>query len=133
GLRTGLEVGGLLEEVGHRRGLHHKSERLVLVIGDHDRNRRTLFHFLRGSVERLAEFHDVNAALTQGRTDRGRRIGRTCRYLELQLACNFLSHCFLPFYFAGNPAFSINAGKSGSRLAPAQLAGSSVVRKLTTG
>src|SRR5690606_26417768 len=105
GLRTGLEVSGLLEEVGHRRGLHHKSERLVLVIGDHDWNRRTLFHFLRGSVERLAEFHDVDAALTQGRTDRRRRIGRTCRYLELQLACNFLSHCFLPFLFCRKSGF----------------------------
>ena len=99
-LRARLQVGGLLQEIAHRRRLHREGERLVLVIGDDHRNGRTLFHFLRLGVERLAEFHDVDATLTERRADRGRRSRRSCRNLELELARYFLSHslclCFEP-------------------------------------
>ena len=65
----------------------------------------TLFHFLRLRVERLAEFHDVDATLTKRRTDRGRRRRRSRRDLKLELACNFLSHL--------SPAFVMPAGLPG--------------------
>ncbi|OYR31956.1 hypothetical protein CES86_0583 [Brucella lupini] len=45
----------------------------------------------------------------------------------------FLAIAFCLFNLPENPAFSINAGNSGSRLTPAELAGSSVVRSSTTG
>jgi hypothetical protein len=43
-------------------------------------------------VERLAEFHDVEAALTQRRTDRRRGIGLTSWHLQLDEADDFLRH-----------------------------------------
>src|SRR5690606_8944285 len=97
-LGTRLDLRFLLEEVSHRRLLHHKGEGLVLVIGDDDRDRHTLFQFLRGGIERLAEFHDVNATLTKCRANRRGRVCRPCTDLQLELACNFLSHFSLPFY-----------------------------------
>src|SRR5690606_13755346 len=70
-------------------------ERLVLVVGDDDRGRLTLLDVLRSGVERLAEFHDVDATLTKRRSDRGRRRCRTRGYLELELARYFLSHSLI--------------------------------------
>src|SRR3546814_2532545 len=55
-----------------RRRLHDEGEALVCVGGDDNRNRQTGLQALRLGVERLAEFHDVQTALTQRRTDRGR-------------------------------------------------------------
>ena len=47
---------------------------------------------LRRGVERLAEFHDVDAALAQSRADRRRRIGGARGHLELDIARNLLRH-----------------------------------------
>jgi hypothetical protein len=63
------------------------------------------FHFLRLGVERLAEFHDVDATLTKRRADRGRRRRRTRGNLELELARNFLSH-LLSAVLSCRPLFS---------------------------
>src|SRR5690606_19235518 len=87
-----LQLCRLLEEVAHRRRLHNEGEGLVLVVGDHHRDGRALLHLLALRVERLAEFHDVDAALTKRRADRGRRRRRPRGHLKLELACNFLSH-----------------------------------------
>src|SRR5690606_40247164 len=46
-------------------------------------------------VERLAELHDVQAALAQRRTDRGRRIRLACRHLQLDVANDLLGHGLL--------------------------------------
>ena len=75
-LRTGLDLGVLLEKIAHRRLLHRKSEGLVLEIGNDTGNWHSLFHFLRGGIKRLAEFHNVDAALTKCGSDGWRRIGR---------------------------------------------------------
>src|SRR5690606_253521 len=69
-----------------------EGEALVLVVGDHHRDRRTLLHLLGLGVERLAELHDVDAALAERRADRGRRSRRARWNLQLELACNLLSH-----------------------------------------
>src|SRR5690606_17059995 len=98
-LGAGLEVERLLDEIGHRRLLHLESEALVGIGGNHGRNGRTLFQLLRGRIEGLAEFHDVEAALTERGTDRGRWRGRASRHLELDIARNLLSH-FSSFYIA---------------------------------
>src|SRR5690606_22699205 len=92
-LRTGLEVHGLLDEVGGRRLLRGERKAAVRIDGDDGRQRRGLFHLFRLRVERLAEFHDVHAALTQSRADRGRGIGGSSGHLELDIARNLLGHC----------------------------------------
>src|SRR3546814_16702027 len=51
-----------------------------------------LFHLFRLGVERLAEFHDVHAALTQSRADRRRGVGGSSGHLELDIARNLLGH-----------------------------------------
>jgi len=69
--RAGLDTGCLLDQDGCRRGLHHESEGLVGERGDHNRNRQTRLNTLSLRIECLAELHDVQTALTQGRTNRG--------------------------------------------------------------
>src|SRR5690606_5138159 len=64
----------------------------VLIDGDDGRKRGALGFLLGPRVELLAEAHDVHAALTQGRADRGRRRGRTGRHLQLDIAENLLGH-----------------------------------------
>src|SRR5206468_1470725 len=55
--------------------------------------------FLLGlGVERLAELHDVETALTKRGTDRGRGIRRTGRDLKLQVSGHFLCHVSLLLY-----------------------------------
>src|SRR5690606_29954363 len=83
---------GLLQEIAGRRRLHHESEGAVGIGGNDDRNRRPLFHLLRRRVELLAELHDVEAALTQRRADRRRRIRLAGRDLELDVALDLLRH-----------------------------------------
>src|SRR5688572_19230544 len=91
-LRARLELGRLLEEEARRRGLGGEGEAAIGIDGDHRRDRRALFQLLRRGVERLAEFHDVDAALAQGRADRRRRVGGASRHLELDVARDFLRH-----------------------------------------
>merc|ERR1719284_2135694 len=50
-----------------------------------------------GRVERLAEFHDVHAALTQRRADGRRGIGGARRHLQLDIAVDLLGHEWPPF------------------------------------
>src|SRR5262249_51686657 len=93
--RPGLDLGGLLEEVGHRRRLHLEGEGTVRIDGDDHRDRSILLFLLGLGVERLAELHDVETALTKRGTDRGRRVRRTGRHLKLQESGHFLCHVSL--------------------------------------
>src|SRR5690606_36374810 len=102
-LRAGFQVGVLLQEVRHRRRVHDEGERLVLVVGNHDRSRLTLLNILGRGVERLAELHDVDATLTKRRTNRGRRRSRTRWNLKLELACNLFSHFSSAFVLCRPP------------------------------
>jgi len=87
-----LQVRRLLEEEGDRRLAHLEGERAILVGGDDHRDRRALLQLRGARVEGLAEFHDVEAALAEGGTDRRRRIGRPGRDLQLDIAGDFLRH-----------------------------------------
>src|SRR5688572_24785385 len=82
----------------HRRGrrLHDESEAAIRIHGDDHRDRQVLFHLLRGSVELLAEFHDVHALLTERGPDWRGRVGGACRYLQLYVAVYLLCHVYLP-------------------------------------
>src|SRR5215510_10476543 len=86
----------LADQHGRRRRLHDESEAAIRVHGDDHRDRQVLFHLLGGRVELLAELHDVHALLTEGGTDRGRRIGGSRRHLELDVALYLLCHDHLP-------------------------------------
>src|SRR6516164_3673012 len=74
-----------------RRTLGHEGERAVCVDRNDHRYDQAL-QVLRLRVERLAELHDVDAALAECRSDRGRWIRGTRRYLQLDLTDYFLSH-----------------------------------------
>ena len=69
---VGLHARGLLDQEGGRRHAHLEGERAVRIDRDLHRDRRALLHVLRLGVERLAEFHDVDAALTERGPDRRR-------------------------------------------------------------
>src|SRR5690606_31670388 len=81
--------------------LHLEGEGPVLIGRDDDRDRHTLLHLPGGSVEGLAEFHDVQTALTERGADRRRRIGRAGGNLELDEARYFLRHVLLPCTHTG--------------------------------
>src|SRR5262249_26527618 len=85
-----------LDEIGYRGRAHLEGERAVLINRDHHRNRRSLLHLLGLRVELLAELHDGEAALTERRPDRGRRIGRARRHLQFDVAGDFLCHALPP-------------------------------------
>src|SRR6185437_13156369 len=115
-LGAGLEIRRLLDEVGDRRRAGLEGEALVGENGDDNRCRLALLHFLRAGVERLAELHDVETALAERGTDRGRRGRRTGCYLQFQVAGNLLCH-FRPFRAAANrPALSIRPPSRGLHL-----------------
>src|SRR6188508_3230068 len=82
----------LADQHRRRRRLHDESEAAIRVHGDDHRDRQVLFHLLRGSVELLAELHDVDALLTERGPDRRRRVGRACWYLQLDVAVYLLRH-----------------------------------------
>src|SRR5690606_37724184 len=69
-----------------------EGEGAVGVGGDDHRDRKTRLHLLRGGVERLAELHDVQAALTQRGTDRRRGVGLAGLHLQLDVTEYFLCH-----------------------------------------
>ena len=93
--RAAFELGRLLEEVRHRRGAQFEGKRTVGIDRDGDGDRRALLQLLGLRVERLAELHDVEAALAERRTDRRRRIGRPRRHLQFDIASDFLCHSLL--------------------------------------
>src|SRR5690606_27337016 len=120
---TRLETNCLLEEVSHRRRLHREGEGLVLVVGDYNRDRRTLLEFLGLRVERLAEFHNVDAELTMRRTEEGRRRSRTRGHLERELLCTYLCHLSSACIRAGGCRRLQSGGRE--RMAPAKAPRSS--------
>ena len=71
---------------------HFEGERAVLIGGDDHRNRRALLDLRGARIEGLAEFHDVEAALTERGTDRRGRIGGPRRHLQFDVASYFLGH-----------------------------------------
>jgi hypothetical protein len=81
----------LADQHGGRRSLGNERERAVLVHGDHNRDHGPGFA-LRLRVERLAELHDVDPVLAQGRAYR--RGGASLPGVRLQLDCrqNLLGH-----------------------------------------
>src|SRR5690606_33621673 len=91
-LGTGLHAGGLLEQDRRRGRLGDEGEGTVRVRGDDGRNRDARLHLLRGGIERLAELHDVQAALAERRTHRRRRIRLPGFDLQLDVADDFLCH-----------------------------------------
>src|SRR5687768_11338265 len=91
-LGAGLDAHRLLQQDGRRGRLGDEGEGTVRIGGNDDRNRQTRFQLLRGGIERLAEFHDVQAALTQRGTDRRRGVGLTSLHLQLDVTDNFLCH-----------------------------------------
>src|SRR6266481_2936188 len=92
GLRALLDPGRLFEEVGSRRGLGNEGEAAIAIGGDHHRDRHAGLEVLGLRVERLAELHDVEAALTERRADRRRRVGLAGRHLQLDHSDDFLGH-----------------------------------------
>src|SRR5690554_4306982 len=94
--RTGLHPRGLPQQHRRRRRLGDEGEGAVRIRGDHGRDRETRLHLLRGGVERLAELHDVQAALAQGRTHGRAGVGLPGLDLQLDVADYFLCHCWTP-------------------------------------
>ena len=88
-----LELELLLDQVSRRRGLADEGERAILVDGD--LNGDDITHLvLRGSVERLAELHDVDLGGTERGADRRSRVGLAGGNLKLNDGGNLLlSHC----------------------------------------
>eukprot|EP01137_Pigoraptor_chileana_P018573 Opistho-2@78299 len=92
GVRTGralVQLDSLLDQ-GDRRGrLDDEGEALVSERGDDHRQRQTRLDALGLRVERLAELHDVQTALTQCGTDRRGRVGLTSWHLQLDKTDDF--------------------------------------------
>jgi len=93
--RALLDLRRLLDQHRGRRRLHHEGEALVGVRGDDHRDRQSGLDALGLRVERLAELHDVQAALAQRRADRGGGIGLSGRHLQLDETDYLLGHCWL--------------------------------------
>src|SRR3546814_1591789 len=87
------DLRGLLQQDRRGRRLGDESEGAILIRGDHARNRKARLQLLRGGVERLAELHDVQAALAQRRTDGRAGIGLPGLDLQLDVTDDFLCHC----------------------------------------
>src|SRR5215469_3260236 len=86
-----LDTRRLEQQHRGRRTLGHEGKRAVRVDRNDHRYDQPL-HVLGLRVERLAELHDVDAALAQRGTDRRGWIRGTRRYLQLDLTDYFLSH-----------------------------------------
>ncbi|CEE60552.1 conserved hypothetical protein [Xanthomonas citri pv. citri] len=91
-LRAGAHACGLLEQHAGRSALGDEREGTVGIRGDDHRRRQTRLQLRRCRVECLAEFHDVQTALTQCRANRRRRVGLTGLDLQLDESGNLLSH-----------------------------------------
>src|SRR5690348_17625885 len=91
--RTLLQPDRFLQQHGGGGGLGDEREAAVRIRGDDHRDRQTLLDLLRGGIERLAELHDVEAALAQRRTDRRAGVGLTGLDLQLDVTDDFLCHC----------------------------------------
>ena len=98
-----VDLRSLHDQHRRRRRLHHEREALVRERRDHDGNRQARLELLRLRVERLAEFHDVQAALAERRPDGRARIRLARRHLQLDEADDFLCHCSAPGGFKRTP------------------------------
>src|SRR5579871_877837 len=115
--RSGRKLRRLLQKIGNRRRPEFEGEGFVLVYGDGDGNWHPLLHLLRLRVEILAELHDVEPALAQGRADRRGRIGRPRGHLQLQKTGNFLRHSSLPSGpEVSGPGFVVRSGRAAKRV-----------------
>ena len=110
--RAFFQLGGLQKQHRRRGRLGDEGKRAIMVHGDHHRNNHALL-VGRSGVERLAEFHNVQAVLTQRRTHGGRGVGDTAGNLQLDLGNFFFSHNDLPF--------CAGTGKAGGRRMPQPL------------
>ena len=120
-----LQLGGLLQVVRRGRRLDVHGEGLVLIVGDHGRAGRTRLHVLRLGVERLAEFHDVDAALDpepdqpagRGLPDRQALAASCCQRVSWPLAFSFVHradgglHPPLPPAPSGAPSGAVLRGQ----------------------
>src|SRR5438067_4327229 len=85
-----------LDEDGRGWRLDDEGKGAVRVDGDEDRDDEALLRLrLRGGVELLAEAHDVDAVLAEGRPDGWRRIRLPRGKLQLDHSGYFLRHLFL--------------------------------------
>jgi hypothetical protein len=84
-----------LDQGRRRRRLDDEGKALVRKSRDHHRQRQTRLNALGLGIECLAELHDVQAALTQCRADRGGRVGLARWHLQLDEADDFFRHSFL--------------------------------------
>src|SRR3984957_11076913 len=80
------------------RGLHDEREASIRVARDHGGYRTSLLPLRGLRIELLAELHDVDALLAQRRSNRGRRIGRARRHLQLDIRLYFLCHVSLALW-----------------------------------
>ena len=95
--RTRLDLHRLLDEEAGGRRLRDEGEAAIRIDRDLGRDRSALFKVLRRGVERLAEFHDVHAALTQRRADRRRGVGGAGGHLKVDVTFDLLGHERPPF------------------------------------
>src|SRR5699024_6898328 len=86
------DTGRLFQQHGCRRRLLDERKTAIRVDGNDHRHRQAGFYILRLSIERLAELHDVNAVLAERRPYRRAWIGLCGRYLQLDIAADFLCH-----------------------------------------
>src|SRR3546814_19168770 len=84
--------------------------------------RSALVQRISRGVERLAEFHDVDAALTERRPERRRRVGGAGGHLQLDIAADLLGHDgLLSFCRPGrNPGLKISGPAEGITPPPAR-------------
>ena len=83
----------LLQHRSRRRALGDKVKRSVVVNRNDNRNRRSVVLF-RSVIKLLDKLPQVNAELTQRRTNRRRRSGLTTGHLELRFTCYLFRHGF---------------------------------------
>ncbi len=93
--RTRLDADRLLQQHARRRRLGDEGEAAIGIDRDDGRDRQARLELLRGGIERLAELHDVQTALTEGRAHGRRRIGLPRLDLQLDVAGYFLCHLVL--------------------------------------
>lgn len=81
----------LFDEHGGRRCLENKSERVVLINGDDNRDDQASV-FGSFFVEFFGESRDIDAVRAERRTDGRSRSRFACGQLQFYDCCNFLSH-----------------------------------------
>jgi hypothetical protein len=70
----------------------HEGKAAIRIDRDHGRDRHANIHLLRRRIKRLAELHNVDAALTQRRTNWRRRVGLAGRNLQFDVSGYLFRH-----------------------------------------